>query len=266
MDKSSLPLFQQKQYEFTAHIRDPKKNALPKNVEDRRMNIYRDLLFNNIVGFVGNGFPVLKTFYTEEQWLGNIRQFFAQTENHSPYFKDIPEQYLNWLENDYQTTEIDPPFMLELAQYELVELILDVSEEHNELGVIDPNGDLFNERPVISSLVWLLSYQWPVHLLDADEYNPTEKPEQPTYLIVFRDRNDSVEFVESNPVTARLLDILQNNDQLTGEQALMQIAQEMQHPQPETVIEGGLQTLQQFQQIGIILGTQIIDNEQISKL
>ncbi len=264
MAKTTLPLFQQKQYEFTAHIRDPKNHALPKNVEDRRMNIYRELLFNNVVEFIGNGFPVLKTFYSEQQWLKNIRLFYAQSNNHSPYFKDIPEQYLTWLESHYQVSNIDPPFMMELAHYELVELILDVSDEHNDLGIIDANGDLLNERPVISSLVWLLNYQWPVHLLDAQQYNPTKKPEQPSYLIVFRNRNDSVEFVESNPVTARLLEMLQNDNQLTGQQALTHIAKEMQHPQPKVVIDGGLQTLQNFQELGIILGTQILDNDQIN--
>ncbi len=50
------------QNEFMAHIRKPSQNKKPQGIEDRRMAIYRDLFFNNIVGFISSGFPVLKTY------------------------------------------------------------------------------------------------------------------------------------------------------------------------------------------------------------
>ena len=45
---AELPEFQQKQYAFAAHIRDPENNPAPSGVEDRRMAIYRELFFNNL--------------------------------------------------------------------------------------------------------------------------------------------------------------------------------------------------------------------------
>jgi len=39
--------FQKMQYAFTAHIRQPDINAIPENIEDRRMKIYSQLFYNN---------------------------------------------------------------------------------------------------------------------------------------------------------------------------------------------------------------------------
>ena len=87
------------------------------------------------------------------------------------------------------------------------------------------------------------------------DYLPEQAPEQPSYLVVYRNRNDKVKFMEINPVTARLIYLLDNDEAFSGQQALEQIAQEMNHPKPEVVINGGLSALQELQGCGIILGT-----------
>ena len=40
--------FQDKQYEFAAHLRDPENVPAPDGIEDRRMGIYRELFYNNL--------------------------------------------------------------------------------------------------------------------------------------------------------------------------------------------------------------------------
>ena len=72
-----MPAFKKHQYEFTAHIRDPKKNAMPDGVEDRRMNIYRELLYNNIEGFISSGFPIIREIYSDANWHNICYQFRA---------------------------------------------------------------------------------------------------------------------------------------------------------------------------------------------
>jgi len=72
--------------------------------------------------------------------------------------------------------------------------------------------------------------------------------------VVYRNRNDEVKFLEINPVTARLINLLQENPEITGELALDQIVHEMNHPNRDLVIEGGLSALQELQGYGIVLG------------
>jgi hypothetical protein len=103
-------------------------------------------------------------------------------------------------------------------------------------------------------LAWLLSYQFPVHCIRPD-YQPEVPSETPTFLIAYRDREDEVNFMEVNSVTGRLLYLLSEDASMSGETALKQIAEEMQHPDPEQVIQGGLNTMEHLRAKGIILGT-----------
>lgn len=252
---SELPAFQQYQYDFTRHIRDPEQYKKPGNIEDRRMAIYRELLFNNVKSFIDNGFPVLHSLYAEEHWLKLVRAFFAKHQSHSPYFVEISQEFLLFLQNEYACTEHDPAFMLELAHYEWIELDLMVSKDVVNREGVDPHGDLLQEIPVISPLVRALAYQWDVQNISVD-YQPENPPAQPTYLLVHRDENEAVKFIEANPVTARLVAMIQEKTGQTGQQMLENIAAELQHPDPAMVIQGGHQILLKLLKAGVLLGTQ----------
>ena len=247
------PDFKKYQYEFTAHLRDPEHNPAPEGIEDRRIGIYRDLLYNNVEGFIANGFPVLRSIYNDTDWHNMIRDFFAHHQCTSPYFLEISEEFLDYLQSEREPQPHDPPGLLELAHYEWVELALTVSDQAVDMNSIDPNADMLSGHPVLSPLAWPLAYQYPVHQM-GPEYLPETPPEQPSYLVVYRNRNDEVEFLEINPVTARLINLLQQNPEMTGELALDQIVREMNHPNRELVMQGGLAALQELQSYGIVLG------------
>jgi len=248
--------FKDHQYAFTAHIRDPENVKAPDGIEDRRMGIYRDLLYNNIEGFISGGFPVIRSIYSDADWEKMIRDFFANHISKTPYFLEISQEFLAYLQDEREPRAEDPAGLLELAHYEWVELALHVSDETIEMDHIEPNGDLLDGHPVLSTLAWPLAYQFPVHKMGPD-YLPEEAPEQPTYLVVYRNRNDEVKFMELNPITARLINLLQEDESLSGRAAIEQITQEMNHPNPEVVHEGGLAALRELQKHGIILGTRI---------
>lgn len=79
MAKSAkLPRFQQAQYQFAAHLRDPEANPAPADIEDRRMQIYRELFYNNIEDFLANAFPVLRKISSDEIWHARVRDFYAR--------------------------------------------------------------------------------------------------------------------------------------------------------------------------------------------
>lgn len=250
---TTVPAFKQHQYAFTAHIRDPENNSIPAGIEDRRMGIYRELLYNNIEGFIASGFPVLREIYSDENWHRMVRDFFARHQSKTPYFLEISNEFISYLKNERTPQAEDPAGLLELAHYEWVELALHVSDEHIDLGNVDTNGDLVENIPVFSPLAWPLVYQFPVHLMGPDHL-PESAPEQPTYLVVYRNRTDEVKFLAINPVTAKLINLLSEDDNLSGGQAIATITREMNHPDPAVVQQGGLEALQQLQQHGIILG------------
>lgn len=245
--------FQAAQYAFTAHIRDPENTERPADVEDRRMAIYRDLLYNNLEGFIASGFPVLRAITPHQPWHRRVRRFFAEHRSQTPYFAEIAGEFVAWLQHERGRHPDDPPFIQDLVHYEWVETALMVSNADKAVGEIDHNGDITLGVPVVSPLAWHLAYAYPVHRI-SESFQPTEPPEQPTYLIVYRDRSDAIHFVEINAATYRLLDLLQENPTWTGQKALRTIAEALRNANSESVIAHGQALLQDLRRRNIIMG------------
>lgn len=251
---AELPDFQKKQYAFAAHIRDPEHVAAPEGIEDRRMAIYRKLFFNNLRNLLSTMFPVLKKLHTEAKWRSMIRQFMQQHRAATPYFLQLPEEFLGFLQNEYERQDDDFPFLLELAHYEYIELALSISEETNDMADVDPDGDLLTNVPVKSALAWVYAYEYPVHRISAD-YQPTEPAEQPVFLAVYRSADDEVGFLELNPVTAGLLELIDTNEaQKTGEALLRALAEKINYPDIDALIEHGAAALEEMRQLEILTG------------
>ena len=251
--------FQNVQRQLASFIRDPQTNAPPAGIEERRLNIYKDLFYKNIEGFIAGGFPVLKSIILddpngEDHWQSLVRDFMVKHQCQSPYFLEISQEFLLYLQETRTPTEFDPPYMLELAHYEWVELALDVAEDDFQDVPADPNGDLLENKPVVSPVAWSLAYHYPVHKIGT-AYKPTEPPDQPSYLVVYRNRHEKIRFMEANAVTARLIELLNSDDIASGREALLQIAEEIQHPDPEQLLQHGLGLLDELLALNIILGT-----------
>jgi hypothetical protein len=245
----ALPEFQRYQYAFTAHIRNPKANPLPRGIEARRMRIYRSLVYNNIENFLLSCFPVLKKILGARRWARLVRHFLDTHRSRSPFFREIPAEFIQFLQKDGSIPTGYPEFVLELAHYEWIELVLSVSNETPDWGVVDTAGSLLEGRPALNPVLANLYYHWPVHRLAPRASAACAD----TYLLVFRDAEDQVRFIEINAFTARLIDLLDTAEH-TGQSALELIATESRHPAPEAVIRGGLEILRDLQARGALLG------------
>jgi hypothetical protein len=251
---ATLPRFQQAQYQFAAHLRDPERNSAPADIEDRRMQIYRELFYNNVEDFMASAFPVLRKISSDGIWHARVRDFYARHQCHDPIFHRVAAEFMSFLENERGDHVDDPPFIRELCHYEWVELALSVSDLELTPELADPNGDLLAGRPLVSPLAWTLAYEWPVQRIGPDAI-PDAPGEQPTYLIVNRNRQDEVKFMEVNAVTARLMQLLEGDITSTGAELLRQIATELTHPQPESVVAAGADILRDLRERDILLGT-----------
>ena len=240
------------QYAFTRHIRDPEHKPAPGDVDDRHMEIYRDLLYRNVEGFIARSFPVLRKITPDNKWHSMLRDYFRRHIARTPLFPKMPREFLCYLEQE-RNVDDDPPFLPELAHYEWVELALTYDNRELPLQDCDANGDLLSGIPLLNPVTFLLAYKFPVHRISPD-YLPGEPPEQPTYLVVYRDRNDDVGFVELNPVSARLLELVRDNGDTPGQMLLERIAEELHHPDPAVVIAGGLDIMNNLQEKDILLG------------
>jgi uncharacterized protein len=244
------PAFQRLQYRFAAHLRDPQANPAPQGIEDRRLQIYRDLFINSMEGLLRSNFPVLHRLLQGAAWDALVREFYARHPCHTPLFPEIAREFLRFLES---RGEPDPPFLLELAHYEWVELALAIDE--TELADIPHrrDGDLLDGVPVVNPLAWPLLYRFPVQRIRPD-FQPQEAPEQPTGLLVIRARDDEVRFMEASPLTLRLVEHLSEAPELTGRDHLVALAWELGQS-AEAMLGPGAQMLERLRQREAILGT-----------
>jgi len=248
---AELPGFQRYQLAFTARLRDPQNQPPLAGVPDERMAVYEEIVFNNLFESVSACFPIARKILGKRRWLKLNQAFMRDYSASSPLFRKIPEQFLEFL----QTAEPElwqqlPPYFTSLCHYEWIELFVASAEAIN-IKEVQPAGNLGNGRPVFVSAMQLLDYEYAVHKI-----SPRHKPRQPenTQLLVFRNADDHVKFIELNAVTYQLISLLQNNP-ISGRQALALLAKELQHPRPESIIEFGLSTLEDLRSQGVIIGT-----------
>jgi len=245
------PGFQQTQYTFAAYIRDPAINPVPAGVKPERMAVYRELFLNNVDGFIANGFPVLRRILDGEHWQALIHDFFARHRCVTPYFSGIPEEFLAYLRDERLGGPNDYPFLLELAHYEWVELALFVDENDPPQENTCLSSEILERPLVLSPVAWPLAYHYPVHRISPD-FLPLEPPADPTLLTVYRDRDDQVRFLELNPVSYRLLQMLEENGEQTGKHYLTLLATELGHADPEAILGHGKNLLQDLAERGIV--------------
>ena len=240
------------QMTMARYLRDPDSNPPPEGVEARRLKVYRDLIYNNIEGFINSGFPVLRSLYGDEDWHSMVRQFIDNHRCHSPYFLEISQEFIQFLMEGYTPRPTDPPFIAELAHYEWAELALDVSEE--ELPPAREVQDPLTAVPVLSPLAWVLGYRFPVHRI-GPSFQPAQ-PGEPTFLVVYRNRQDAVRFMEINQVTARLLELVRDSEGVAVEALLAQLAGEL-GATAEQLRATGLEQIEQVVATDVILWSNV---------
>ena len=175
-----------------------------------------------------------------------MRQFFAKHQATSPIFREIPAQFLQFL-----NTEKDLPiYFQQLAHYEWVELA--VNSQPTAAPKLSKTPDFLNEKPVLAPANRLLQYNYAVHKISKrNQPKATEK----TYLLVFRNSEFKVKFIELNPTTYQLLRLIQENN-MTGKQALVRLAEDIKHPDTDAVIQFGAEILQDLANQQAIIGSE----------
>ena len=241
-----VPAFQAVQRAFAAHVRNPDRHPAPDGVDPRRMAVYAGLVYRNIEGFLARTFPTARQVLPEARWHAAVRDFVERHASHSPYFRDISTEFLRYLETEREAPE-DPPFLAELCHYEWARRSLEQSDE-----VLPPAGGAppsLDARFAVSPLAWPLHYRFPVHRIGAD-FQPDEPPEAPTWLIVYRDRDDRLHCMESNAATTRLLGMLAEAG--SARQALTALADGLGRDR-EQVLRFGEDTLRRLVSADIVI-------------
>ncbi|MDX1439468.1 MAG: putative DNA-binding domain-containing protein [Rubricoccaceae bacterium] len=190
------------QRRLCGYIRHPENSDPPHGLEVRRLDVYRDLVFNNIESLLGGSFPVLKSTLGDA-WKELIRKFLSDHVATTPYFTQLASEFYLFVRRQW-STEAVPLYVEELAHHELVELELLYRQAE---GFDQSKHVVSGEGLVLSPLVDITKYAYPVHRISA-KHLPEQPPEHPTFMLQFRNPEGKVVFMQLSGFAFQLLSLV----------------------------------------------------------
>ncbi len=199
--------FKHIQQTFIDYIKNPLE-PLPVGTDARHMQVYRDLFYNNIYGFVSNAFPVLKSLYGPNDWGRVVDKFFQTHDCQSPIFVDIAGEFMHFLQQQ-DAKYLRFPFELELAHYEWQELVVAVASNEDSQNVLQAD-ELAQYLMMLAGFTAVVSYQYPVHKISPD-FLPQAVSTPAHNFCIYRDIDDEVQFLQLTPLAAQALFLLKQH-------------------------------------------------------
>ncbi|RUO41341.1 hypothetical protein CWE22_03950 [Pseudidiomarina aestuarii] len=231
------------QKQFVAYLRDPQNNPAPAAIEGRRLAVYRRLIRNNVASFLNSGFPILKARTPVATWQSWIDAFLASHQSTSPFFSEIGREFVAFLE-EQECLQVDQ-YERELARYERMDV--DAMFAHIPAELRRADMDSFEDQSwVVSPAAFLDQFHYRVTALDSSSEQPVRQ-EHPQFILVYRTHSEQgdaepVQFLELTPLTAVLLELLQQAPEQNYRELLLRLQPLL--PQLETAqLEQGLRQI-----------------------
>ncbi|MGB0514798.1 MAG: DNA-binding domain-containing protein, partial [Wenzhouxiangellaceae bacterium] len=209
-------------------------------IEERRLAIYRRLFFNNLSSLFGKNFAIARRIVPDSRWDEIIRAFMVEHRPTTPLFPEIGREFIRFLSEHPEHYIDDWPWLAELCHWQFQATSVRNDEADPAAVPADPSADPLRHPPVVNPTLRMAQYRWPVHRIRADRL---PEAEQSVVLAIWRCRDDRLGRMQINPVTALLLQMLQENPGLNGLDALKSLAGEIQHPDPDAMLEHGAKLL-----------------------
>ena len=247
----ALPSFQIYQRDFTAYIRDPGKKRPPDGLKAEAMDVYAEIVFNTIETCISPCFPVCRAILGEQAWTELLRHFFRDHSSSTPVFREIPQEFMQYVQG---RSDLVLPIR-ELVHYEWVELAVSTS---NPVMPTLIDGIRDTSLPMLDSILFMnptlqnLTYRFPVHRISPRVWTES-LAEEDTRLLVYRDQDFEVKFIEINPITSRMVGCLQQH-RYTANEVLRRMAGELPQLPWEKLVQFGTGILLELKKQGIVLG------------
>ena len=160
-------------------------------LDAERLAVYARLVRNNINGFIQRCYPQAARYADPEQWAAAKEAFVAEGSAHSPYFQDIPGEFLAYCRQVFRL----PEHLLELMRFEHSQLLAETAPTPPDNSFEWDEDTLFRLSPAA--------------LLADYPFDPSaETPDfqaDPATLLVWQDNEGSVYHSRLDPVDAVLL-------------------------------------------------------------
>jgi hypothetical protein len=195
-----------------------------------RLAVYRDLVRNSITSVVLRMLPRTRARMNRDSGLrteggeasdagrgrfdADLAAFLDESPPRTHYLRDVPAEFLAWVEPRWRADPRIPPYLVDLASHELAQFAVGaaaVAHTRAEVGEIAIDAPLaFVESARIAR------HAWAVHELPADEDDVTVPPARDVRLLAYRDEDHAVRWMDLTPLAAAILERLLAGEPLGG--------------------------------------------------
>lgn len=186
--------------DFSAEIRTFEYNDNSAFNQDK-LAIYQSLVLGNATEVITPCFPILSALVGEDLWLILITNLLKSTQLSTPIFHELPYQLVKYL----KTAPLEGfPFAADLADYEQLELALELSLKTDEQNTYHEAIDYLSHCWRLSDGARLVSYDYDVHNISI-AYQP-KTPIHSHYLLY--EKEERIHFMTLPPPSFQLLNCI----------------------------------------------------------
>lgn len=232
------------QLAWAQHLRDP-SHPPPQDVAPQRMALYRSLCVGAVENLLAGSFPRLRRALQAPGWQALVARFYARHRCETPLFPQVGGELVDYL-SGADASDL-PAWAAELAHFEWTQQTLLLAAAAPPTGSAAMSAD---SVPMLSPLVRICGYRWPVDAAEAGLSGLEDPPEAPTLLIVQRGADHELRTLRVTAFGYRLL-LAVSAQPLSSRDHLRALAEEAGEP-ADGLIEHGFAVLAQLQALGIV--------------
>ncbi|MFN3196294.1 MAG: DUF2063 domain-containing protein [Chlorobiota bacterium] len=185
-----------------------------KGAKHDRLHHYRRLTYNILKDSLSTAYPIAKKTLSENEWKEMIDSYYKEHKMQSPQVWKMPEEFYYYCVNkDYQT-KFERPYLNELLFFEWVEIDLHTQEDEL-IPKFREEGDMLEDRIVMTPEHHLLSFEYPIHKMRGNELLDNKG----NYFVLMFRKTDTggVKFINISSFFALLLQNLIDGEGLLEE-------------------------------------------------
>jgi len=210
-----------------------------------RFQVYRELVTERFVDVLHSVCPVAKSILSEGEWWDLVWDFLKHQPIQNVILRELPWEVSQYLKSHSHPLQGKYPYLGELIEYEFLEL--------RAVFAPEDTGETPAGKVRLNPAHSLAKYRWPVHFISEELSDPEKIPQGEFHLLIWRDPESlDVEFMELNPLSAALIEILKGES--ASEKALLEkLAKEQEIPVSQEYLSEGATLIAELREKKILL-------------
>lgn len=222
-------------------------------VGTERMLVYRTLVHNRLRGTTAEFLVRTLARLGKARFHADFDAFVEHQAPRSPYLRDVPIEFVEWVEPRWAADPEVPGYLTDLARHEL----LDFAVRNDPRGGEPPTEvPLALDRALrFDGATRLVRYDFAVHRLPRGKGDRTEPDAEPTRLLAYRDAEHKARYLALSPFADALLHALVLERQAV-QPALVAAAAALGEPLDDDKLGSAAQLLADLAERGVCLGAE----------